>query len=114
MQGDHLKMDSGVLACYGDNTLQPPITHYRVFTKGYPTLYIETKSYWTVCAFDPAQIIQRSDRYPESQLTVDFQTVSFSLNFDLFFPPELRRMFNLQLQQRVRDYHHKSYFHLVR
>lgn len=51
-----------------------------------------------------------------SSSTVDCQTVSFSRNFDLFFffLPELRRMFYLQLQQRVRDYHHKSYFHLVR
>lgn len=44
-----------------------------MFTKGHLTLYTETKSYWTVCAFDPAQTIQRSDRYPESQLSYSLQ-----------------------------------------
>lgn len=69
MQGEQLKMGCGALPCYGDNTLQPSKSHYRVFTKGHTTLYTETESYWTLCAFDPEQTIQRSDRYPESQLS---------------------------------------------
>lgn len=87
MQGDHLKMDSGALPCYGDNTLQPPKSQTTGCSpKVTPLCTLKLRA-----TGQSVHLIQhqRSDRYPESQLTVDFQTVSFCLNFDLFFPLSL-------------------------
>lgn len=123
MQGDQLKMDSGAPPCYGDNTLQPPKSH----TTGCSTKVALLCTLKRRATGQSVHLIQhRSSKGQTGTLSpssatdcssspVDCQTVSFSSKFRFFFFfPELRRMFYLQLQQCARDYHHKSYFHLVR